>query len=98
MDEQKPEIIYRTPASDLQSISHKSWFARHLLAEILGIVLAGAVLAAGYYFFIAKSNSEETSNDGQVCIQVIAEARNPQTGEIKQFPTPCDVPEGWVRE
>lgn len=29
------------------------------------------------------------------CIQVIAPARNPQTGEVRDFPTPCDVPEGW---
>ncbi|GEM_PF-5940388 len=33
---------------------------------------------------------------GVACIQVITPARNPQTGEIKDFPTPCDVPEGWV--
>ncbi len=31
----------------------------------------------------------------EVCIQVITPARNPQTGEIREFPTPCDVPEGW---
>lgn len=29
------------------------------------------------------------------CIQVITPARNLQTGEVKDFPTPCDVPEGW---
>ena len=29
------------------------------------------------------------------CIQVIAPARNPLTGECRNFPTPCDVPEGW---
>lgn len=32
-----------------------------------------------------------------VCIQVITPARNPQTGEVIDFPTPCDVPEGWVK-
>lgn len=31
------------------------------------------------------------------CIQVITRARNPQTGEEKDFPTPCDVPEGWEK-
>ena len=30
-----------------------------------------------------------------VCIQVITPARNTLTGEIKEFPTPCDVPQGW---
>ncbi|MBI2971063.1 MAG: beta-propeller domain-containing protein [Candidatus Aenigmarchaeota archaeon] len=29
------------------------------------------------------------------CIQVIQPARNPETGECKEFPTPCDVPEDW---
>ena len=31
------------------------------------------------------------------CTQVITRARNPQTGETREFPTPCDVPEGWVK-
>ena len=30
-----------------------------------------------------------------VCIQVITPARNLETGETRDFPTPCDVPEGW---
>lgn len=29
------------------------------------------------------------------CIQVISPARNPRTGECRNFATPCDVPEGW---
>jgi len=29
------------------------------------------------------------------CAQVIAPAMNPLTNECRQFPTPCDVPEGW---
>lgn len=32
-----------------------------------------------------------------VCIQVIAPARNHITGEVREFSTPCDVPEGWER-
>jgi len=32
-----------------------------------------------------------------VCIQVITPAKNPTTGECKEFPTPCDVPTGWVK-
>ncbi len=32
------------------------------------------------------------------CIQVIQPARNKETGECRQFPTPCDVPEGWVAD
>lgn len=32
---------------------------------------------------------------GKVCAQVITRAKNTKTGEIKKFPTPCDVPAGW---
>ena len=32
-----------------------------------------------------------------VCIQVLAPARNPLTNECRVFPTPCDIPDGWVR-
>lgn len=33
----------------------------------------------------------------KICIQVITPAQNPITGECKNFPTPCDVPEGWEK-
>lgn len=36
-------------------------------------------------------------DDRQVCIQVITSAKNFITGECKEFPTPCDVPEEWER-
>jgi len=34
-------------------------------------------------------------NPGEFCIQVITPARNRATGEVRDFPTPCDVPAGW---
>jgi hypothetical protein len=34
----------------------------------------------------------------RVCIQVITPAYNPQNpSECKEFPTPCDVPPGWIK-
>lgn len=36
-------------------------------------------------------------NTNQPCIQVITPARNPKTGEIRDFPTPCDVPAVWEK-
>lgn len=33
--------------------------------------------------------------NGGFCIQVITPAKDPKTGQCKEFPTPCDVPEGW---
>jgi fibronectin type 3 domain-containing protein len=31
-----------------------------------------------------------------ICPQVITHAYNPETGEEKDFATPCDIPEGWI--
>lgn len=30
------------------------------------------------------------------CIDIVVEAYNPETGECREFPNPCSVPEGWV--
>ncbi len=42
-----------------------------------------------------SANISSLIKDEAVCVQVITPARNPQTGIIQEFPTPCDVPEGW---
>jgi len=36
-------------------------------------------------------------DNNKVCIEVITPAKNSNTGECKDFPTPCDVPEGWQK-
>lgn len=36
-------------------------------------------------------------SDVRMCPQVITPAQDPATGECKKFPTPCEVPEGWLR-
>lgn len=77
------------------------------------VVIAVVLIGFGYWatsslFFGEKTPSaslngaeeENTKNGnegGVVCIQVITPARNPATGEIREFPTPCDVPEGWEK-
>lgn len=43
----------------------------------------------------APSHPVSDNGDGKICIQVITKARNPTTGQVKTFPTPCDVPLGW---
>jgi len=37
-------------------------------------------------------------NPGIPCIEVITRACNPNTGEVRTFPTPCSVPDGWIHE
>ncbi len=38
----------------------------------------------------------ETWGSGENCIQVVVTAEQEGTGEIRQFPTPCHVPDGWT--
>jgi hypothetical protein len=51
----------------------------------------------------ASSGSNQGSNqqttvggNNAVCAQVITRAYNPNTGEVRDFPTRCNVPSGWV--
>lgn len=69
------------------------------------IVALALVVGFGYYQFVytkkpmppatAPTTATTTPETDAVCIQVITPARNPDTGDIREFPTPCDVPEGW---
>ncbi len=43
----------------------------------------------------ATEEPDEMKPPEPSCIQVIVYAYNPQTGECREFPTPCDVPPGW---
>lgn len=66
---------------------------------LLGVLLmlVGAVLIWWSLSDVAKKANEEAGHDdeGTVCIQVITPAKNPETGEVVEYPTPCDVPDGW---
>lgn len=44
-----------------------------------------------------KCVPEKDKNDDKVCAQVITSAKNPDGTQCKDFPTPCDVPSGWVK-
>ena len=47
---------------------------------------------------LPQNNSGSVTNtkeENAVCIQVLTQAENPNTGEVKIFPNPCAVPEGW---
>ncbi len=60
--------------------------------------IAGVMCPSGYSCKLEGSYPDAggaCKKDGQVCAQVITRAKNQQTGEMKDFPTPCDVPSGW---
>lgn len=65
---------------------------------VLALTTAFAMQWVWWYTNVRSKNQTEASNpDGQVCIQVVTSARNPETGEIREFPTPCDVPPSWQK-
>ena len=70
---------------------------RALLFLILLFVFGGS--ASAYYF---RDNiktwpviREFFPMEAKLCLTVIAHARNPKTGEVETFASPCDVPKGW---
>ena len=44
---------------------------------------------------IKPADNGSTGDTNAPCAQVVTSARNPATGDIKIFPTPCDVPKDW---
>lgn len=73
---------------------------------IIGVIATLAVIGVFAYSAGAPSANRGSpvpkeepgslnSEEGVVCAEVITPARNPETGDIEEFPTPCDVPDGW---
>jgi predicted secreted protein len=42
-----------------------------------------------------KSPQAPKQNETPLCAQVITRAKDPASGTVHDFPTPCDVPVGW---
>lgn len=53
----------------------------------IGVLLCISILL--YWFFVIKPRG------GELCIQVVTDAKHPITGQIKTFASPCEVPIGW---
>lgn len=69
------------------------------MQKAIYILIILALLGGGWYYLAgpgaAQHNADGEDNGGEVCAQVLTDARNPETNEVETFPTPCDVPEGW---
>lgn len=68
------------------------WFSRHHWWGYAFLALA-FLFAVGFIYQMEYAGKDDER--AQICIQVVTKARNPYTGETKEFPTPCDVPQGW---
>lgn len=67
------------------------WFSKQRLWGYAFLVLAFLLAIA----FIYQMEYGRKPKENRICIQVVTPARNQETGEVRNFPTPCDVPEGW---
>lgn len=71
----------------------KNFVIAGLLVAVL--ILASLVMDTSDTVPHMPSPTTDTGADGVVCAQVITPALDPETDTIVEFPTPCDVPEGW---
>jgi hypothetical protein len=75
--------------------------AKNVIIAILGIALIGVLILRAQtekpIEGIQAPASTTPQTTERACIQVITPAVNPATGEIREFPTPCDVPDTWER-
>ncbi|OQW92587.1 MAG: hypothetical protein BWK78_01260 [Thiotrichaceae bacterium IS1] len=46
---------------------------------------------------VRADTSPTTTDTKEVCEQVITYGKNPKTEEWEEFPTPCEVPDGWEK-
>ncbi len=66
--------------------------AEHKNHKFLWILVSVFILLTISGLLILKYQSDNHVS----CIGVVTTAKNPQTGEIKTFGTPCEVPKGWA--
>jgi hypothetical protein len=69
------------------------WFSRHYMWGYAFLFLAFLLAIA----FIYQMEYGHKPKENTICIQIVTSARNPQSGKIEEFPTPCDVPQGWEK-
>jgi hypothetical protein len=109
-DSNETKDYYSHPDQDPNSmIPHHESFGRHwfnhhqyIFWAILFLFFA-SVLSVVYWWqtdnlrieLPGTSINQNSNLNSGMCVAVIARARNPQTGEVRTFPTPCDVPAGW---
>lgn len=66
------------------------WFGHQYIADIMAFVGNGMAQPAAQ-----KTEPLKKADEGEYCAKVITPARNPETGDIQEFPTTCSVPAGW---
>ena len=94
------ESVSITSTFDEQTASAVTGFQEKYISDILTPV--GLNHGTGYVGVSTRARLNKLYSCGTTpppfaCAQVITPAQNPQTGECKNFPTPCAVPSGWQK-
>lgn len=64
--------------------------------NLLPVYFLGQILST-FKFLGEVTPTPVPVGEPEACVQVVTPAKNPATGECQEFPTPCDVPEGWEK-
>ena len=85
----------------IQEKPKQSFLKSKLFVLTVILVTIFTIAYAGVYIQLNKQVDRAThtgfDSQNQICIQVITAARNPTSGECRDFKTPCDVPKGWTK-
>lgn len=74
-----------------------------LIGLLISLIIISLILIFQLDFLKPKSGSYPNPSailkdvHDKLCIQVITPAINESTGQCQEFPTPCDLPSGWVK-
>lgn len=60
-----------------------------------GVIALVLIYLISLIFFPTENNDGGINFEEESCVQVITPAVNKETGEVKNFSTPCDIPQGW---
>ncbi len=90
----------------IQTIQFVSTFTPRGTGAFCGGIAAGAFQCSMGYTCVASGTYPDaggtcqiqkvTPPAGTMCAQHVVTAKNTATGEVHDFPTPCQVPKGWV--
>lgn len=102
------DIISRYGKIEVEIFNYNNWIVKYFIDKIEGGKNKEEIR---FKFIIFDYDTTETlaeaekttilidnrdNSENQICTQVITHAYDPKTGQEKDFPTPCDVPDDWV--
>ncbi|MFA4890482.1 MAG: hypothetical protein WC587_02525 [Candidatus Paceibacterota bacterium] len=83
-------IIFTDDFKNLKSVDLNNNLITEIKNSSIGDITRGIRIAFGL-----SSKTDREYKNKNICVQIITPAKNFTTGECREFPTPCDVPNDW---